>query len=77
MIFRRIILAVFFTFLLISCKREFACWCTAVVTVDDVTSTYKYKETIVSNTRKDGKKRCEKLARDTEYSEIECALYDY
>lgn len=77
MIFSRIIIATFFVSLLISCKREFACWCTAVVTVDDVVTKHKYKEGIVSKTRKEGKKKCEKLAGDTEFSEIECALYDY
>lgn len=64
-------------FLLFSCKREYACWCTAVVTVDGVTTTHKYKEPIVAKTRKDGKKQCSKLARNTEFSKINCSLYDY
>lgn len=67
-----------FGFLVItSCKRQFACWCTADVTVDGVETKHKYKQPIVSKTRKKGKEECQKLAYDTQYSEIECALYDY
>lgn len=73
----RITIVFLVALLTMACKREFACWCTADVTVEGVETTHKYKETIVSKTRKDGKKKCAKLARDTEYSIINCTLYDY
>lgn len=77
MILKHILLLSVFAVLFFSCKRQFACWCTATVTVNGVTTTHKYQEAVVSKTRKEGRKKCEKYAQDTEYSEIECELYDY
>lgn len=77
MILKHIAILSFLVLLLFSCKRQFACWCTAKVTVDGVTTIHKYQEAVVAKTRKEGKKRCEKYAQDTKYSEIECELYDY
>lgn len=77
MIIRRLFILFIGCFLIVSCKKQYACWCTALVTVDGVKTTHKYKENIVSKSKKDGRLQCNKLAQDTQYSEINCALYDY
>lgn len=77
MIIKRFILLFIVCTVAFSCKKQRACWCTALVTVDSVQTTHKYKVNIVSKTKKDGRLQCNKQAQDTQYSEINCALYDY
>lgn len=77
MILKRLSLVCICCFLLFSCKKQYACWCTADVTVDGVQTTHKYKENVVSTSKQKGRRMCAKLAQDTQYSKINCALYDY
>jgi len=76
MILKRLLLASFIGLLAISCRRKYACWCEATVTVDSVTTLHKYEEPIISTSLKKGQKICDTMARDTHYSKIECKVYD-
>ena len=73
---RPFILIALFATILFSCNRRYYCHCEAEVTVDDVTTIHKYKQSVTTFPRKRAENICQEYARDTQYSVITCALYD-